>query len=208
MELDSKSDNQMIARAIACMEEDGVLYKEDGKPNVPELMRRAGISRQRARTIAAHGFRQRPHGNAGSSRSRVMTESEKSETARLLAKGVTNSSVIFRILVERHGYASSVSTIKRFRAAHRDLIPSPRFSVAKQGSRSRRYETAPGHMYQMDWGFINVLDTEGKAALCVDGGCSRTGTLRNASWTDSSTDPTASTSRGLRSEENTRSPLR
>ena len=69
-------------------------------------------------------------------------------------------------------------------------------------------ETAPGHMYQMDWGFINVLDTEGKAALCVDGGCSRTGTLRNASWTDSSTDPTASTSRGLRSEENTRSPLR
>ena len=22
----------------------------------------------------------------------------------------------------------------------------------------------------MDWGFINVLDTEGKAALCVDGG--------------------------------------
>lgn len=164
MELDSKSDNQMIARAIACMEEDGVLYKEDGKPNVPELMRRAGISRQRARTIAAHGFRQRPHGNAGSSRSRVMTESEKSETARLLAKGVTNSSVIFRILVERHGYAGSVSTIKRFRAAHRDLIPSPRFSVAKQGSRSRRYETAPGHMYQMDWGFINVLDTEGKAS--------------------------------------------
>lgn len=60
MELDSKSDNQMIARAIACMEEDGVLYKEDGKPNVPELMRRAGISRQRARTIATHGFRQRP----------------------------------------------------------------------------------------------------------------------------------------------------
>ena len=40
-----KDDNDRIALAIKEMEEEGVLFK----PNVPELMKRAEISRQRAR---------------------------------------------------------------------------------------------------------------------------------------------------------------
>ena len=40
-----KDDNDRIALAIKEMEEEGVLFKPDGKPNVPELMKRAEISR-------------------------------------------------------------------------------------------------------------------------------------------------------------------
>ena len=60
-----KDDNDRIALAIKEMEEEGVLFKPDGKPNVPELMKRAEISRQRARRIAANGFKLLPHGDAG-----------------------------------------------------------------------------------------------------------------------------------------------
>ena len=55
-----KDDNDRIALAIKEMEEEGVLFK----PNVPELMKRAEISRQRARRIAANGFKLLPLGNA------------------------------------------------------------------------------------------------------------------------------------------------
>ena len=56
-----KDDNDRIALAIKEMEEEGALFK----PNVPELMKRAEISRQRARRIAANGFKLLPYGNAG-----------------------------------------------------------------------------------------------------------------------------------------------
>ena len=59
-----KDDNDRIALAIKEMEEEGLLFKSDGKPNVPELMKRAEISRQRARRIAANGFKLLPLGNA------------------------------------------------------------------------------------------------------------------------------------------------
>ena len=49
MEEKTKDDSEIITRAIKEMEEEGVLFKPDGKPNVPELMKRAEISRQRAR---------------------------------------------------------------------------------------------------------------------------------------------------------------
>ena len=60
-----KDDDDRIASAIKEMEEEGLLFKSDGKPNVPELMKRAEISRQRARRIAANGFKLLPYGNAG-----------------------------------------------------------------------------------------------------------------------------------------------
>ena len=56
-----KDDNDRIALAIKEMEEEGALFK----PNVPELMKRAEISRQRARRIAANGFKLLSYGNAG-----------------------------------------------------------------------------------------------------------------------------------------------
>ena len=74
-----KDDNDRIALAIKKMEEEGVLFKPDGKPNVPELMKRAEISRQRARRIAANGFKLLPHGNAGMVHIIALSKEERRE---------------------------------------------------------------------------------------------------------------------------------
>ena len=59
-----KDDDDRIALTIKEMEEAGDLFKPGGKPNVPKLMKRAAISRQRAKRIAANGFKLLPHANA------------------------------------------------------------------------------------------------------------------------------------------------
>lgn len=161
MENCNEDDNEMIACAVACMEAEGILYKPGGKPNIPELMRRTGLSRQRARTLARKGFKRTTHGNKGKTHPKAIDEKTGLELDSLLAEGVTNSAVLYRVAKEKCGYQGSVSSIKRHREAHSFLIPSPRQAVATQGTRVRRYETEPGHMFQMDWGFVNVI--------CVDG---------------------------------------
>ena len=52
MSINTKGDNASIALAIKEMKEEGILYKANGKPNIPELMERTGLSRQRARRVA------------------------------------------------------------------------------------------------------------------------------------------------------------
>ena len=59
-----KDDDNRIALTIKEMEEEGDLFKPDGKPNVPKLMKKAAISRQRVRRITANGFKLLPLGNA------------------------------------------------------------------------------------------------------------------------------------------------
>ena len=50
------------------MEEEGTLYKADGKPNIPLLMEKTGLTRQRARSLAKKDFKNVPHGNIGKER--------------------------------------------------------------------------------------------------------------------------------------------
>ena len=64
------------------------------------------------------------------------------------------------------GFTGSRSTVKRYIAAHKHLIPVKRQLVAPQGNRGRRYTTEPCETYQMDWGFTDVLDYDGKT-YCV-----------------------------------------
>ena len=156
-----KDDNDRIALAIKEMEEEGVLFKPDGKPNVPELMKRAEISRQRARRIAANGFKLLPHGNAGMVHIIALSKEEVRELDSMLTRGVTNSNVILRVIREKFGYNGSKSSVDRMKKKHSFLIPAPREVIAEQWARIKRYETGPGEMYQMDWGFVNVR--------CVDG---------------------------------------
>ncbi|MGN1232295.1 MAG: IS21 family transposase [Candidatus Cryptobacteroides sp.] len=161
MNSNTKDDDDRIASAIREMEEEGVLFKASGKPNVPELMRRAGISRQRARRIAANGFRLKPHGNTGKAHVLALSEEEVRELDSMLAKGVTNTNVIVRVLEDKFSYKGSKSSVDRCKRRHSHLIPAPREAAAEKGARVTRYETGPGEMYQMDWGFVNVR--------CVDG---------------------------------------
>ena len=72
MEEKTKDDSEIITRAIKEMEEEGTLYKADGKPNIPLLMEKTGLTRQRARSLARKDFKNVPHGNIGKEREKAL----------------------------------------------------------------------------------------------------------------------------------------
>ena len=82
-----------IDKALAeiCTENGGILEPDD--VNLAELARRAGITRSRARTIKAHGFKVLPHGRTGSKASTTVLAPYADELDDLLARGVDNSTV-------------------------------------------------------------------------------------------------------------------
>ena len=89
----------------------------------------------------------------------------------LLKKRVTNSEVIYDRIKEL-GYTGGKSSLKYYIAAHESLIPAERQAVSPQGNRGRRYETAPGESYQMDWGLWNSVYLQmksGKTAFVIPG---------------------------------------
>lgn len=170
MEEKTKDDGEIISRAVKEMEEEGTLYKANGKPNIPLLMEKTGLTRQRARHLAKNDFKIVPHGNTGKKREKALTEEEVDALDSLLSKGETNSAVLTRELKDRFGYAGSTSSVKRYKYSHMHLVPAPRITVSLQGQRINRYETGPGFMYQMDWGFVNVN--------CIDGSVVRVAYLK------------------------------
>lgn len=131
--------------------------------NLAEFCRRTGLTRSRARTVRAHGFRALPHGNSGRRAAPGVLAGHTGLVDDLLRKGVTNSQVIFERLLGQ-GYAGGLTTVKTYIAAHRDLVPAKRRQVAPQGCRGQRFRTAPGEAYQMDWGFVAVERPGGERA--------------------------------------------
>ena len=65
--------------------------------NLAEFCRRTGLTRSRARTVRAHGFRALPHGNSGRRAAPGVLAGHTGLVDDLLRKGVTNSQVIFWI---------------------------------------------------------------------------------------------------------------
>lgn len=91
--------------------------------NLAEFCRRTGLTRSRARTVRAHGFRALPHGNSGRRAAPGVLAGHTGLVDDLLRKGVTNSQVIFERLLGQ-GYAGGLTTVKTYIAAHRDLVPA------------------------------------------------------------------------------------
>ena len=150
------------------------LQKEQGngfdpyKVNLAELERRTGISRSRLRTLKSKGFKTGAHGLSGRRAETTVLTGFTGVLDNLLKAGVTNSAVIFERL-EDAGYTGGLTTVKKYIADHKDLVPAKRKLVENQGSRGQRYETRPGEVQQIDWGFINVsinnqVGTEFRAA--------------------------------------------
>lgn len=131
--------------------------------NLAEFCRRTGLTRSRARTVRAHGFRALPHGNSGRRTAPGVLAGHTGLVDDFLRKGVTNSQVIFERLLGQ-GYAGGLTTVKTYIAAHRDLVPAKRRQAAPQGCRGQRFRTAPGEAYQMDWGFVAVERPGGERA--------------------------------------------
>lgn len=131
------------------------------KVNLAELERRTGISRSKLRRIKENSFIVPPHGLLGRKASVTIISGFTGVIDELLRRGVKNSAVIYDRLQEI-GYAGSRSSVKRYIATHKDLLPPKRQMVAPQGNRGRRYETEPGECYQMDWGFVSVETASGE----------------------------------------------
>lgn len=148
---------EIIAQAFEQMKERDSDFSPENV-NLAELSRITGLSRQRLRRLKRNGFRDVPVTRKRMNPS--VLEGFTSILDNMLSKGVTNSTVCLRRLRE-HGYPGSQSSVKRYIASHKYLVPAPRQVVASQGSRGIRYQTGPGESYQMDWGFVKVLDYSG-----------------------------------------------
>ena len=150
----------IIAQAIAKMEEVHGEYSNIQEVNLSELERITGISRAKLRRLREHGFRETPNGNLGLKKQAIL-DGFSSVLDNLLRNGVCNSSVCLERL-RVAGFKGSLSTVKRYISSHKYLIPAKRQLVAPQGNRGRRYSTGPGEAFQMDWGFTDVLDYDGR----------------------------------------------
>lgn len=133
--------------------------------NLAEIERRTGISRAVLRRWQSNGYVIQPSRKGW--RSGTSKLDDVSETVdALLRKGVANSLVILERIREL-GYEGGISILKDYIRRHRDLVPAPRHIVASTGNRGRRYTTGRGDCYQMDWGFVNVVDVAGNGWSCA-----------------------------------------
>lgn len=149
-----------IAQALDEMKKEQGDSFELSKVNLAELERRTGISRSKLRRLKRDGFVFKSHGNTGHKPKNSVLGGFEGHIDGLLAHGVSNSSVCFERLREQ-GYKGSISTLKRYIQSHKHLLPPKRQIVSSQGNRGRRYKTAPGEAYQMDWGFVHVENGSG-----------------------------------------------
>lgn len=159
---------EIILPEIEKMKAEGRYTYRGGKPNLAELSRRTGIPRKVLERLSRKGFKVSPSRKAeeAGAGAKVMTEEQESRAKELLARGVTNSSVLFGEL-GRIGYRGGVTTIKMFVGQHKDLVPASRRSGLPPAGRVRRYTTPSGRMYQMDWGFVRVEDEAGGVWQCA-----------------------------------------
>ena len=159
-DLFDKHEQAKITQAIAEMKGDAGDSFSLEKLNLAELERRTGVTRSRLRRLKANGFQFMPHGNTGKESPKNGLTGFTGTLDALLRSGVTNSAVCLERL-QAVGFSGGSTAVKVYIASHRDLVPAKRHMVEPQGNRGRRYETKPGEAFQMDWGFVRVLDEVG-----------------------------------------------
>lgn len=149
-----------IAQAIEEMKaEKGESFSPE-RINLAELERRTGISRGKLRRLKQNGFKNIPKGSDSRKHKITKLTGYTGIIDALLKQGVSNSTVILNRLQES-GFEGKLTIVKDYIAAHKHLLPTKRQQIAPQGNRGRRYTTAPGETYQMDWGFTDALDYNG-----------------------------------------------
>ena len=155
-----------ISIEIEKMKAEGVAYKKDGTLNLSEIKRRTGYPRKTIRRLMDCNLELKPHGNSHEKDTHLINGKARQKAEELLRKGVTNSTVIMEKLVEL-GYTGGLTTVKNFIKANKDLVPARRLTVQLPQGKVRRYAPGPGEMFQMDWGFVKVVDSFGKEWKCA-----------------------------------------
>ena len=111
----------IIAQAIAEMEEEFGEFRSIAEINLAELSRRTGLSRSKLRRLKANGFRETPHGLVGQRKEQIL-DGYTAVLDGLLRSGISNSSTCMERL-QSIGFQGSRSSVKRYIAAHKNLIP-------------------------------------------------------------------------------------
>ena len=142
--------------------------KEQGqtKVNLAEIGRRTGISRAVLRRWKSNGYEVRSSGRRGRPGGSVKLAPFADVIEEMLRSGVSNSSVIMSRL-RALGYGGGLTIIKEYVSSHRDLVPAERILAVPEKNRGRRYSTERGDCFQMDWGFVNVVDMLGNIWRCA-----------------------------------------
>lgn len=157
---------EILTQALTSMKEEEGSKFDLNSVNLAELGRRTGISRHKLRRLKKNGFKVLPNGHKGKKADVILISGYTGVVDDLLRNNVTNSQVIFE-RIQTQGYTGGISRVKDYIASHRDLIPAKREIVSPQGNRGRRYSTGSGENYQMDWGFVNVVDEQGREYRCA-----------------------------------------
>lgn len=129
--------------------------------NLAEMERLTGVSRGRLRRLKKNGFMEQPRTTKGKTHSGTKLSGYTGLIDALMRQGVKNSRVILERLYSA-GFEGGATIVKEYIFAHKDLLPAKRQLIAPQGNRGRRYTTAPGEAFQMDWGFTDVLSYNGQ----------------------------------------------
>ena len=161
--MDERERNDLqstISQALQIIKEKAGDKFDIEKVNIAELQRLTGLSRKKLRNLKDNGFIVKPHGLTGRKKDVTVLSGFTGMVDALLMKGVTNSSTI-KDRLDEAGYTGSQTTIKEYISEHKDLVPAKRQIVAPQGNRGRRYTSRPGESYQMDWGFVTVVQDSG-----------------------------------------------
>lgn len=160
MNNDLNGSAEIIAQALDEMKKSQVPDFDYSKVNLAELERRTGISRARLRRLKENGFVVKSDPRKGRTKKTTRLTGYTELINSLIEKGVTSSNAIYDRIREK-GYQGGKTILKDYIRAHRYLLPSKRRIVSPQGNRGRRYQTAPGECYQMDWGFATATNRNG-----------------------------------------------
>ena len=159
-ELNFAAMSPEVAKAIEeIMAEQGEKFSL-AKINLAELERRTGISRAKLRRLKENDVVEVPHAAKGRKADTTLLSGYTGVLDGLLQSGVVNSAVCLARLKD-NGFQGGQTIVKEYISSHQYLVPAKRVLVAAQGNRGRRYSTAPGEAFQMDWGFTKVQAYDG-----------------------------------------------
>ncbi len=156
--------------AVEILSQAAELFKARGKePNLAELGRETGLSRQRLRRWKRKGYVWSTAETRGRKKGSIKLFGFTGVVDNLLKQNVTNA-VVIKDRLDEVGFTGGISILRDYVAEHKDsLVPPPRVIAVKDETKSRGmyYTTGPGECFQMDWGFVNVEDEQGNIWKCA-----------------------------------------
>ena len=160
MKQETRNDSQVIlTQAIDQLKKEYGNKLDISNINLAELERRTGISRSRLRKLKNDGFVFKPHGRTGKKANETVLTGFTGVLDNLLRSNISNASVCYEHLLKL-GYKGKLTQIRVYIEEHKDLLPPKRLVVSPQGNGGRRYNTNPGEVFQMDWGFAKITSGE------------------------------------------------